>query len=113
MVITVVQVLILVATIGVGLLSVLSPKRAADFTGLGDPGPRGKTEIRAILGGVFIGLGAAPLILGSAAAYQIAGITYLVVAAVRLGGIAIDRSADQSNWLSLLVEIAFGFLLLL
>ncbi len=113
MIITVLQVLVLFATIGVGLLSFVAPMTAASFTGLGIPEPRGKTEVRAILGGVFIGLGAAPLIFSSPGAYQTVGITYLVVAAARLVGIVADQSADQSNWLSLLVEIAFGFLLLL
>jgi hypothetical protein len=113
MVITVLQVLILFATIGVGLLAFFAPLTAANFTGLQIPGPRGRTEVRAIFGGVFIGLGLAPLLLPGAGAYQSVGFTYLVLGVSRLIGLIMDRSADQSNWLSLLVEFVFGFLLFL
>ena len=45
---------------------------------------RGITEIRSILGGLFIGLGIAVFILGVRETYQMLGIMYLAIAAVRL-----------------------------
>jgi hypothetical protein len=113
MFLTVIQVLILVATIAIGVLSMVSPGSAANFTGLNLPGARGRTEVRAIFGGLFIGLGLAPLILRSELAYQTVAITYLAIAAARLIGLVRDRSYDRSNGVSLLSELAFGFLLLL
>jgi hypothetical protein len=102
-----------VGTIATGLISLIRPRSVQGFTGLSAPGPRGITEIRAILGGAFIGLGLAPLILGAPAAYQMLGITYLVIAVARIAGIALDRSFERTNWISLAVEIVAGIILLL
>jgi hypothetical protein len=109
----IVQMLLAVMTIVTGLVSLIRPRAVMGFTGLVVPGARGITEIRAILGGGFVGLGAAPLILNTPAAYQMLGITYLVIAAARVAGIALDRSFERSNWISLAVEIAAGIILLL
>ena len=102
-----------VVTIATGLISLILPRSVQGFTGLSAPGPRGITEIRAILGGAFIGLGLAPLVLGSPAAYRMLGITYLVIAVALIAGIVLDRSFERSNWISLVVEIAAGIILLL
>ena len=64
-------------------------------------------------GGVFVALGAAPLILNASAAYQMLGVTYLIVGATRAVSMFIDKSAVQSNAISLVVEIAFGIILVL
>jgi hypothetical protein len=109
----IVQIIIAVGTILTGLISLLAPRSVQGFTGLSAPGPRGITEIRSILGGGFVGLGLAPLILGVPAAYQMLGITYLVIAVARIAGIVLDRSFERSNWISLAVEIVFGIILLL
>jgi hypothetical protein len=109
----IVQIVAAVLTIATGLVSLLRPRSVLGFTGLAVPGARGVSEIRSILGGGFIGLGAAPLILGEAAAYQMLGITYLVIAVARAASIVVDRSTERSNLISLAVEIVFGVLLLL
>jgi hypothetical protein len=102
-----------VGTIATGAISLIWPRGVQGFTGLSTPGPRGVTEIRAILGGGFIGLGLAPLILGAPAAYQMLGITYLVIAVARIAGIVLDKSYEGSNWISLAVEIVAGIILIL
>ena len=107
------QIIMAVGTIATGLISLIRPRAVQGFTGLSAPGPRGITEIRAILGGAFIGLGLAPLILGGPAAYQMLGIVYLVIAVARSAGIVLDKSFEQSNWISLAVEIVAGIILLL
>jgi Domain of unknown function (DUF4345) len=107
------QILAAVLTIVTGLVSFLRPRAVMNFTGLIVPGARGITEIRAVLGGAFIGLGAAPLLLGSKAAYQTLGITYLTIALTRIVGIAVDRSVERSNLISVATEIVMGVLLLL
>jgi len=109
----VLQITAAVATIVTGLVSLLRPRSVTGFTGLELPGPRGVTEVRAILGGGFVGLGVAPLILGPGSAYAMLGITYLVIAAARGLSMVVDGSAVRSNWISLAVEIAFGVLLVL
>jgi hypothetical protein len=107
------QIFFAVLTIVVGLVSLIRPRAVMGFTGLVVPGARGITEIRAILGGGFVGLGAAPLILNTPAAYQMLGITYLAIAVARIVGIAFDKSFERSNWISLGVEIVAGIILML
>lgn len=102
----------LLGTIGTGLLALVSPLAVQGFTGLTIPGARGKTEIRAVFGGLFIALGFVPLFLG-APAFQMLGFGYLAIAVVRLPFMFIDGSVQQSNWISLAVEIVFGTVLVL
>ena len=107
------KIIMAVGTIATGLISLIRPRSVQGFTGLTAPGPRGITEIRAILGGGFIGLGLAPLILGAPAAYQMLGVTYLAIAVARIVGLVLDRSFEGSNWISLAVEVVAGIILLL
>lgn len=106
------KIIMAVGTVVTGLISLIWPRSVQGFTGLSAPGARGITEIRAVLGGGFIGLGLAPLVLGVPAAYQVLGISYLAIAVARIAGIALDRSLEPSNWISLAVEIVAGIVLL-
>jgi hypothetical protein len=101
-----------VGTAATGLLALIKPTAVYGFTGLLTDGPRGISEIRAIFGGLFIALGVAPFIFG-ATAYQVLGLGYLAIAAVRLVSIFLDHSMASSNWISLGIEIVFGVILLL
>ena len=107
------QIIAAVGTIATGLISLLRPRSVTGFTGLSPSGARGVTEIRAVLGGAFIGLGVAPLILGAAAAYRTLGLTYLAIAMARAASMIVDRSVESSNIISLAVEIVFGGILVL
>ena len=109
----VLQIIIALATIATGAVSLFRPESIRGFTGLVAEGPRGITEIRAIMGGVFIALGVAPLILGAPEAYRTLGITYLVIAVIRAVSMVVDRSVVSSNVISLVVEILFGMILML
>ena len=100
------------ATVATGLLAFIKPTAAYGFTGLNANGVRGASEVRAIFGGLFIGLGLAPLFLGTTA-YLMLGIGYLAIAAARAFSILFDRSYAQSNLISLLIEIVLGILLVI
>jgi hypothetical protein len=100
------------ATAGTGVLALVKPTAIYGFTGLSAEGARGISEIRAIFGGLFIALGIAPFIFGEVA-YQVLGIGYLAIAAVRLVSIFIDQSTASSNLISLVIEIVFGVILFL
>jgi hypothetical protein len=113
MIIQILQIIAAIATILTGLVSLFKPESVTGFTGLRPEGGRGITEIRAVLGGFFIALGAAPLILKSPVAFMMLGIAYLVVALVRGVSMFVDKSAVQSNIISLVVEIIFGIILVL
>ena len=102
-----------IATILTGMVSLFWPLRVRGFTGLEVSGARGITEIRTILGGFFIGLGAAVLYLNDPIAYLTLGITYLVVALVRTISMFVDKSVVQSNIISVIAEVILGIILIL
>lgn len=100
-----------ILTAGVGLFSLFAPEKIVGFTGLSPLGGRGITEIRSVLGGLFIVLGLAPLLFRQPVAYQMLGYGYLGIGAIRLISIFLDKSSMQSNWVSLAFEIIFGLIL--
>ena len=111
MIIQILQIIAAIATILTGLVSLFKPESVTGFTGLRPEGGRGITEIRAVLGGFFVALGAAPLMLNSPVAYSMLGMAYLVVGVVRGVSMWVDKSVTQSNIISLVVEIIFGVIL--
>ena len=113
MVIQYLQYFAAVATILTGMVSLLWPLKVRGFTGLEANGGRGITEIRAVLGAFFIGLGACALYFNSIETYAMLGITYLLVAIVRTLSMFIDQSVVASNIISVLFEVLFGIILIL
>jgi len=113
MLLLILKYLAVIATILTGAVSLIWPLRVRGFTGLEVVGGRGVTEIRSILGGFFIGLGAAVLLLNDPIAYQTLGITYLVVAVVRTISMFVDKSVVQSNIISVIAEVILGVILIL
>ncbi len=97
-----------ILTIVTGFISLIWPRALKGFTGLQPDNPRGVTEIRAVMGGLFIGLGAAPFLLRTPSVYQAIGIMYLAIGIVRAASMLLDKSMERSNWISLAVEIVFG-----
>ena len=100
------------ATVATGVLAFVKPTATYGFIGLNANGVRGVSEIRAIFGGLFIGLGLAPMFLG-ATAYQMLGIGYLAIAVARAFSIVFDKSYAQSNIISLVIEIVLGAILII
>jgi hypothetical protein len=99
-------------TVATGLLSLFAPEKTVGFTGLSPQGGRGITEIRSVLGGMFIALGIAPFFLGEVA-FTVLGISYLGIGIVRVVSIFLDKSGTQSNWISVAFEFIFGVILVL
>ena len=110
---TILKISAAVFTIAFGLYSMIVPRAIKGFTGLDVTGPRGVTEIRAVMGGTFVGLGLAPLLLGAPAAYQTLGIAYFVIAAVRVASMFLDKSVMSSNIISVVSEVVLGVILIL
>jgi len=102
-----------IITILTGLASLFWPLRVLGFTGLDVNGGRGITEIRTILGALFVGLGAATLYFNMPETYQMLGITYLVMALVRGVSMFVDKSVVSSNVISLIAEVVIGIVLVL
>ena len=113
MLIQILQYIVVIGTILAGFISLFWPKKVLSFTGLDVVGGRGITEIRTVLGALFIGLGAAALVFNMPATYQMLGITYLAMALVRGLSIFVDKSVTSSNVISFAAELVFGIILVL
>ena len=109
----VVRYVIVVPTILTGVVSLFWPLRVQGFIGLTANGGRGITEIRSVLGAVFVGLGIGVLLFNAPEAYKTLGVMYLTMAVVRGISIFVDDSMESSNVISVVAELAFGVLLLL
>jgi len=107
------KIIVGIGTVLTGFFALIAPKSIYGFTGLRTEDGRGITEIRAILGAFFIGLGAFALILRDVNTWMMLGVAYLVVALVRFIFMFIDKSVVRSNIISLVVEIIFGVVLVL
>ena len=102
-----------IGTIITGIISLVRPMAVTGFTGIKPDGPRGISEIRAVLGGLFIGAGAAALLVPDPGAAKALGFAYLGTALARLFSIIVDKSRDRSNIISVVWEIVFGVVLVL
>lgn len=109
---TILKIVVAIATILTGLLAFIRPRSVTGFTGLAMPGPRGISEVRAILGGLLIGAGLAPLVLAVPQTYQMLGICYAAIGLARLFSIVVDKSYERSNIISLVVEVIFAVVLM-
>ncbi len=107
------KIIALIGTAAVGVPALFKPGSIVGFTGITSETARAKSEVRAIFGGLLIGLGIAPLILNVPAAYQLVGIAYFAIALARAFSILVDRSYAASNVISLVVEIIFGAILVI
>jgi hypothetical protein len=113
-----VKLIVAIGTVGFGAYSLIAPKAIKGFTGLVADGSRGISEIRAVMGGVFIALGLVAIVFKYAfyrndAAYLTLGLVYLTIAVIRLFSILFDKAYQSSNFISLASEIVFGVLLIL
>jgi hypothetical protein len=113
MILQILKVIAAIATIITGLVSLFWPMKVLGFTGLDVIGGRGVTEIRTILGALFVGLGATVLYFSTPETYQMLGITYLIMALVRTISMYVDGSVIRSNVISVVAELAFGIILVI
>lgn len=111
-ILSILKIIAALATVATGLLAFLKPSAAYGFTGLSAEGVRGVSEMRSIFGGLFIGLGIAPFLLGEVA-YTTLGVSYLAIAIARAFSIVYDKSYAQSNWISLVIELILGVILVI
>lgn len=101
------------ATLAFGLWAMVKPSMLKRFTGLETTSSRGITEIRAGMGGTFVGLAVASVILNSTATFTMLGICYAAIAVIRTLSMVLDKSVTRSNAISLGVETALAILLVL
>lgn len=100
-------------TLLTGIYSMIKPGGIKGFTGLEASSPRAVTEIRAVMGGTFIGLAVAAFVLNTPEVFKMLGITYAVIAVIRTVSMALDKSVVRSNVISLITEIGLALILVM
>jgi hypothetical protein len=110
---TILKIIAVVLTLFTGLYSMVFPTKIKGFTGLEASSPRATTEIRAVMGGTFIGLGIAALIFRTPEVFKMLGITYALIAVIRGISMVVDKSVIRSNIISLATEIVLALVLIL
>ena len=111
--IQILKIFAVVVTLLTGLYSLLQPKKIKGFTGLEASSPRAITEIRAVMGGTFVGLGIAALLFPINELYYTLAITYAAIGLIRGISMVVDHSVERSNVISLATEVVLVILLVL
>jgi Domain of unknown function (DUF4345) len=92
-----------------GLAGAFIPESVGEALELTPTTARGKTEIRAGLGGTFAALGGWALMDRSPASDRAVGATWLGAAVVRVASLVVDRPRkDAAFWLYLAAEVGLG-----
>lgn len=103
---------VMLATIGFGLIGWLAPSYTMEKLDLATAGSRvGLSEIRAANGALFVGLGAGALALSHPLAYLMVGFVYAGAALGRITSIVVDRSGSFISWSFFSVELALSIIL--
>jgi hypothetical protein len=102
---------ILTTVLGIGGL--LKPLMVAKLVGLTPSEPHGISEIRATLGGFFIGLGGFALYSQNTVIYGAVGMGWVGAATARIFSLIIDQKINKENIGGVILEGGVGILLLL
>jgi len=100
-------------TLGLGVMGLVSPHRAATFVSIRPDGLNGRSELRATYGGFFLALGLACLLFQEHAMFLLAGLAWMGAAGGRILSVLIDRNVDGKNIIGIFFEAFVGFLLLM
>jgi Domain of unknown function (DUF4345) len=96
-----------------GIVGFLKPLMVAKLVGLTPSEPHGISEIRATLGGFFIGLGGFAMYSQNTVIYGAIGMGWLGAAIARVFSLVIDRKINKENIGGVFLEGGIGLLLLL
>ena len=110
-IISILKIIAVIVTILTGVYSLVLPKKLKGINELVAATPFAVTEIRAVMGGTFIGLGIAALIFPVVFVYYTLAITYTAIALIRVIYMLVDKSIDKSNLILLASEAVLAIVL--
>jgi hypothetical protein len=110
---TVLKYVAVAVTLATGVISIFWPTAIKGFTGLEASSPRATSEIRAVMGGVFLGLAVAVLLFRTPEVFKMLGVAFAAIALIRAISIVVDHAAVQSNIISLISEVVLAVILVL
>ena len=99
-------------TLVLGLMGLVLPDRTAALIRLSARTYPERGEFRALYGGLFIGLGAVPLLTQSHAAFATAGMAWLGATLARMLSLRLDPALPKKQWLAVAFEGGIGLLCL-
>lgn len=99
-------------TMILGFMGFFFPKKAAEFTSLSWKSPEGFSEFRSTFGGLFIGLGAYPLLDGTYHSFFMIGFAWLATGIGRVISIFSDQCFTRKNWIAVVFEMSIGITML-
>ena len=100
-------------TLFTGFYSLIVPKKIKGFTGLEASSPRATTEIRAVMGGTFVGLGIAAVLFPVKEVFMTLALAYTTIGVIRGISMVVDKSVERSNLISLVSEVILVIMLVL
>ncbi|MFM7142113.1 MAG: hypothetical protein ACKOCT_13855 [Alphaproteobacteria bacterium] len=100
-------------SIAMGLAALVEPERFGAQVGLSADGPLGRSELRAVFGGVFVGLGLACLLSGARGAWLAGAGVFAGGVAAKLGSAATETGVLPAAALGLAVDAVLCALFLL
>jgi len=93
------------ACLALGVAALVAPTTFAAQTGLAATGAVGRSELRAVFGGVFVGLATACLALAAPAAYWAAAAAFLGGAAAKVLSAALERGVFPAALPGLVIDL--------
>jgi len=100
-----------VITIKNGLFSALKLGWIKNKSGIETPTPRATTEMRAVWGGLLLGLGIAGLVFPRPEVYKTLGMVYVVRNVVRGVSMLVEKSTDKASLQAISYEVILAILL--
>ena len=99
-------------TLLLGLIGLALPDRTAALVRLSARSHPERGEFRALYGGLFVGLGAVPLVTQSPAAFATAGTAWLGASLARIVSLRFEPTLPKTQWLAVAFEGGIGLLCL-
>ena len=98
-------------TLGLGLLGLFAPTRAAALTSLSPLGPNGRSEMRATYGGLFAAMGVSCLVTQVDGVFLTVGVAWIGASIGRSWSVVVDRNFSPMNLAGVAFECLIGLLL--